>query len=268
MHVLFFQRATLALILKYNTDRGWWLLVEMMTKCFSCISITIADTGGKQMQILAGVFLFYGTMLANSFPYRFARHMYSDTAFTICKVMVLCMAVSCIAGDSTDGTPILFVVCVAYSNTCVVVVHSFFSFLKGKAADPQWDRDFAIAMLRMVQKMFRVPKQHSITELVPGLDSSSARWSTSDIPALNAKVVELENSIQAIKTVLESKSANSNEDNTFVSTNFVPDPKKDTFSTFAANHEKMTVEFRNKTIGDPSQKMEEQSNIIQELLRA
>lgn len=131
MHVLFFQRATLALILKYNTDRGWWLLVEMMTKCFSCISITIADTGGKQMQILVGVFLFYGTMLANSFPYRFARHMYSDTAFTICKVMVLCMAVSCIAGDSTDGTPILFVVWL-HTLTLVSWLYTVFS-LSSKA---------------------------------------------------------------------------------------------------------------------------------------
>jgi hypothetical protein len=227
----------------------------------------MSDRAGKQMQVLVGVFLIYGTMLANAFPYRYARHMYSDTIFTICKIMILCMAVSCIAGDSSDGTPILFVVFVAYVNCFFVVVHSLFCFLKGKAADPQWDRDFAFQVLRMVQKMFMVPKQHAITELVPGMDSSSSRWSTKgNDAALNAKVVELEQSIQSIKTVLETKSANSSEDSKYVSNNFVPTAKKDTFLKFTANHEKMTADFRSKTIGDPQQKMEEQSRMINELL--
>lgn len=261
---VFFQRCTLALVVKYNTERSWWILVEMMTKFFSCISVVMSTMAAKQMQVLVGVFLIYGTMLANAFPYRFARHMYSDTIYTISKIMVLCMAVNCISGDGGDGMAILVVVGIAYLNCFFVVMHSLYCFLKGKAADPQWDRDTAYMFLGVVQKIFMIPKQHAITELVPGMDSSSARWSTA--AAVNTQIVALETATESLKECLKAKIASSSEDSKFVSTNFVPAEKRELFSQFIANQEEITVGLQNKTIGDPKKKMADQEVLIKNLL--
>merc|ERR1712224_601608 len=178
--------------------------------------------------------------------------------------MVLCMAVTCISGDSGDGMAILVVVGIAYCNCFLVVIHSLYCFLRGKAADPQWDRDMAYKALGVVQKIFVIPKQHAITELVPGMDSSSARWSTA--AAVNTQIVALETATESIKECLKTKIANSSEDSNFVSTKFVPTDKKDLFSQFMANQEEMMAGLQNKTIGDAKNKLEEQSGLIKNLL--
>jgi len=196
------------------------------------------------------------------------RHFYSDVVLTLCKIMIPCMGVGLVSGTNQDATPIMVIVYVAYGNCALVVSHSMLAFLKGRASDPQYDKDIAKAVGKFVRNALHLPKQHPIHELVPGLDRETSGWSPEKASQgeLDGRIEELQSSMESLKGYLQEKSTASVEDAQFISQKLVPQDKQDVFNRFTENHENLMSGVSQKSVVNPQDAMAEQSKLITELL--
>lgn len=268
-----FHRCTLAITVRHRKNRTWFVIFEMLSKFWVCMSVAMFDEAAKQMQVLVGVYLIYFTVICTSLPYRFLRHSMCDICFCFDKLVVCYMSSSFLDGNAADGLPILFLVFCVYVIFAGFFLSSVYFFFKGRAADPNYDRDILIAIRTRLLKGW-LPMQNDITDLVPGMDSNSARWSKANeganasagTQALNATVVDLETKNSVWKATLQRKNALAEQDCKLISEKIVPSKLSATFQSLVASQRAVVSNYENDEKGDLQSMMEEQSKLLKDLL--
>merc|ERR1712217_187944 len=237
------------------------------------MSVAIFQEPPNQMQVLIGVYLIYFVTLTSARPYRFHRHTLTDTIFTFGKLSVVYMSCSFLEGDASDGLPVLFLVFCVYVLFALIFLSGVYFFFKGKAADPQYD---AMILCNIRDKLVKgiLPRQHNFLELVPGLDSNSARWSHSkeqqssgnSQESLNALVVDLESKCTIWKEKLDRKNDLAEKDCALISDKICPSKLVLCFRNLVESQEKVVQNYTTEDKGDLSEHMNNQSKYLKELL--
>jgi len=273
-----FHRCALALTVRHRRTCTWFVILEMLSKFVICLSVAIFKSTAAQMQMQIGVFLIYLTCLCTALPYRFLRHTYSDCIFCAGKLCVVYMSAPFLDREDKDSAPILFLIVLIFINFVLLFLSGVYFFLKGKAADPQYDADTLISIR---DRLFTglLPKQNPVYELVPGLDSSSVRWAVQNKDGgnqqanakLNAEVTNWQTKYDSINEQFEKKDAQAKADAKLIEEKIAPEPAKVTFRSLVQSQEAVVAEYqkqgKKESLGkDLEQMMKAQSGFLKELL--
>lgn len=118
-NMLMMRRCTLSLVLKYDDKKSWWCLIELASKTFVVMTLTIFTDPAWQVQFLALIMVPH--LFAQSFvkPYRFLFHDISETALLFGKVCLLGCSIPFFA-DAVEGEvpgtgePLIVLGCVCF----------------------------------------------------------------------------------------------------------------------------------------------------------
>jgi len=259
-----FHRCTLALTVKYRSPCSWFILVEMLTKFSACMSVALYDKAAQQMQFLVGVYTVYLTILTSNMPYRFPRHSVSDIGFTWAKITVVLMSASFIAGDTSDGLPVLFVVFAVYVFFLFIFLSSLYLFFTKMAADPQRDYDMWYALGTMMGKYF-VPLQNPFSDLADDASPDQYPWKRSGAEVKNALLAVAEQRQTLINSALAKKDEHHRMDAQIIA-GFVPQKHSATFAKLTDSQRDVAKLFESeKKTSETKRCMEEQQVFIRQL---